>query len=207
MVNGLWGKKLGMAQVFAEDKSVIPVTVIDTAYWVITQIKTTNRDGYEAIQVGYIRPRYQQQQFTKEWLSAPKKYFAHVCEIRLNASVEKLEVGNLLPFNEIVAVGDAVDVSGISKGRGFAGVIKRHGFSGGRGSHGSKLHRGTGSVSFMRSEGRIIKGKRMPGHMGVQRCTIKNVEIVAVDSEKKIVLVKGAVPGCSGAPIFVHKSR
>ncbi|HBR71167.1 TPA: 50S ribosomal protein L3 [Candidatus Dependentiae bacterium] len=208
MVNGLWGKKLGMAQVFAEDKKVIPVTVVDTTQWLVTNIKTADRDGYEAIQVGYVRPRYQQQVFDVGWLKALKKYFAYVREVRIDEPAgEEILIGKPLPFVSIFAVGDKVDVSGITKGRGFAGVIKRHGFTGGRGSHGSKLHRRTGSIGFMRTQGRVIKGKKMPGHMGVDRCTVRNLQISAVDPEKNIVLVKGAIPGFSGAPVFLHKNR
>ena len=205
MVNGLWGRKLGMAQVFAEDKTVIPVTVVDAAHWFVTNIKTQERDGYSAIQVGYVRPRYQPQGFDINWAKAPKKYFAYIHEIRLEAPAEGLEIGQALPYADLFAVGDEVDVAGISKGRGFAGVIKRHGFSGGPRTHGSHLQRGTGSIGFMATQGRVFKGKKMPGHMGVERCTIKNLQIVSVDLEKNIFLIKGAVPGHSGAPIFVRK--
>ena len=207
MVNGLWGKKLGMTQVFAEDKKVVPVTVIDATHWLVTSIKTADRDGYDAVQVGYVRPRYQEQGFDPEWLKASKKYFAHLKEIRLDKPAEGVEVGKQLPFVDFFTVGDSVNASGITKGRGYAGVIKRHGFSGGRDSHGSKMHRRTGSIGFMATQGRVPKGKKMPGHMGTDRCTVQNLQITAVDPEKNIVLVKGAVPGFSGAPIFLSKCR
>jgi len=206
MVNGLWGRKLGMAQVFAEDKTVVPVTVVDVEHWFVTNVKTKERDGYDAIQVAYVRPRYQQQNFDKKWLKMMKKYFAHINEIRLEKPVEGLEVGHKLS-PEIFAIGDIVDVAGISKGRGFAGVIKRHSFSGGRDTHGSTMHRRTGSIGFMATQGNVMKGKKMPGHMGVDRCTIKNLEIVSIDSEKNVFLIKGAVPGHPGAPIFVRKVK
>ena len=208
MVNGLWGKKLGMTQVFAEDKTVVPVTVIDATHWLVTSIKTAARDGYDAVQVGYVRPRHQKEVFNLEWINAPKKYFAHLREIRLDEPAsEKLLVGGKLPMEEFFFAGDKVDAVGITKGRGFTGVIKRHGFTGGRESHGSKMHRRTGSIGFMCTQGRVIKGKKMPGHMGVDRCTVQRLQITAVDSEKNIVLVRGAVPGCSGAPIFLRKCR
>jgi large subunit ribosomal protein L3 len=207
MVNGLWGKKLGMTQVFAEDKKVVPVTVIDATHWLVTSIKRVNRDGYEAVQVGYVRPRYQKQSFDLEWLKASKKYFAYLKEIRLDNPAEGVEIGKQLSFVDFLAVGDSVSASGITKGRGFAGVIKRHGFSGGGSSHGSNMHRRTGSIGFMATRGRVAKGKKMPGHMGADRRTVQNLQITAVDSERNIVLVKGAVPGFSGAPIFLSKCR
>lgn len=206
MISGLWGKKLGMAQVFAEDKTVVSVTVVNVAHWFVTNIKTKERDDYDAIQVAYVRPRYQQQSFDKQWLKALKKYFAHVNEIRLEKPVEGLEVGQKLS-PDVFAIGDYVDVVGTSKGRGFAGVMKRHGFSGGGDSHGSTFHRKPGSIGFMRSQGRVMKGRKLPGHMGVDRCTIKNLEIVSVDPEKNIFLIKGAVPGHADAPIFVRKVK
>jgi len=205
MINGLWGKKLGMAQIFAEDKTVVPVTVVDAAHWFVTNVKTKERDGYDAIQVSYVRPRYQGQAFDKQWLKASKKYFAHIYEVRLKDAVEDLEVGQKMPYADVFAVGDFVDVAGVSKGRGFAGVIKRHGFSGGGRTHGSNLHRSTGSISFMATQGRVIKGKKMPGHMGAERCTVKNLQVVSVDQKKDIFLIRGAVPGSPGTPLFVRK--
>ena len=205
MVSGLWGKKLGMAQIFGQNKEVIPVTVIDAAHWYITQIKTKDRDGYDAIQVAYVRPRYQGQTFDGQWVTSLRKYFTCIGEIRLKEAVDGLTVGQRAPFNDVLSVGELVDTQGISKGRGFTGVMKRHGFSGGRSSHGSTFHRAPGSIGFMRTRGRVIKGKRLPGHMGVDQCTIKNLQVAAIDPEKMIVMVRGAVPGMTGSSIFVSK--
>jgi large subunit ribosomal protein L3 len=205
MVSGLWGKKLGMAQMFGQNKEIIPVTVIDAAHWYITQIKTKDRDGYDAIQVACVRSRYQDKKFDVQWLASFKKYFAYVREVILSKPIEGLALGQSAPFNDVFSIGQLIDVRGISKGRGFTGVVKRHGFSGGRGSHGSMFHRAPGAIGHMRTRGRVIKGKRLPGHMGVAQCTIKNLHVAAVDPEKMIVLVKGAVPGMNGAPVFVGK--
>ena len=205
MVSGLWGKKLGMAQIFGQNKEVIPVTVIDAAHWYITQIKTKDRDGYDAIQVACVRSRYQGQTFDGQWVTSLRKYFTCIGEIRLTEAVDGLTIGQRAPFNDVFNVGELIDAQGISKGRGFTGVVKRHGFSGGRSSHGSTFHRAPGSIGFMRTRGRVIKGKRLPGHMGVDQCTIKNLQVAAIDSEKMIVMVKGAVPGMTGSSIFVSK--
>jgi large subunit ribosomal protein L3 len=206
MVNGLWGKKIGMAQVFTDNNACVPVTAIDTAHWFVTNIKTDERDGYRAVQVGCVRKRYQGKAFDMTWLKKLKAHFEHVFEIRGDVA-DEFAIGQLVPFARIVEIGDSVDVVGTSKGRGFAGVMKRHGFSGGRDTHGSKMHRRTGAIGFMRTQGTVIKGKKMPGHMGVERCTIKNLEVIGVDPEKNVILVKGAVPGHAGAPVFVRKSR
>lgn len=206
MISGLWGKKLGMAQAFGQNREVVPVTVIDAAHWYITQIKTKARDGYDAIQVGCVRSRYQAKPFDKEWLTDLKRYFAHVAEVSVSQAIETLTVGQPAPLADVFTIGEHIDVRGISKGRGFTGVIKRHGFTGGRSSHGSMFHRRPGAIGHMRTRGRVIKGKRLPGHMGVDQCTAKNLRIVAVDADKMIVLVKGAVPGMNGAPVFVCRN-
>lgn len=206
MVSGLWGKKLGMAQVFSQNKDVVPVTVIDAAHWYVTQIKTKARDGYDAIQVACVRQRYQGKAFDNAWLKSLKHYFVHIGEVECTKEVEGLQVGDKAPLNEVFIDGESVDVSGVSKGRGFTGVVKRHGFSGGGDSHGSMFHRAPGSIGHMRTRGRVIKGKRLPGHHGAAHCTVKNVHVVSVDSEKMIVLIKGAVPGMVGGPVYVHKN-
>jgi len=205
MISGLWGKKLGMAQVFGQNKEAIPVTVIDASHWYITQIKTKDRDGYNALQVGYTRTRYHDKPFDMQWLASLKRYFAHVKEIHLTDAASDVAVGQPAPFAPGMDIGTLVDVQGVSKGRGFAGVMKRHGFSGGGDSHGSMFHRRPGAISHMRTRGRVIKGKRLPGHMGVKQCTVKNAQVAGVNPEKMIVLVKGAVPGTTGAPVFVGK--
>lgn len=207
MVNGLWGRKLGMAQIFTTDKKVVPVTVIDVNNWVVTHIKTNEKDGYNALQVGYVRPRYHGKPLSAGWLKSKKTYFEHVCEVLLTQAAEGIKVGSVVPFQTIFSSGETVDVVGTSKGCGFAGAMRRHGFSGGPSSHGSMFHRRTGSASFMRSRGRVIKGKRFPGHMGVARRTIKNLTVVSLDPERNVLLVKGSVPGKPGSSVFVRKMR
>lgn len=205
MVSGLWGKKLGMTQVFEQNKSVAPVTVIDGSHWFIVDIKTQEKDGANAVRVGLVRSKYQDKPFEEQWLKALKKYFSHVREIKLNKPLEGIVSGQQAPFADLFVDGEKVDVIGVSKGRGFTGVVKRHGFTGGRSSHGSMFHRRPGSIGHMRTRGRVIKGKKLPGHMGVQRCTVKNLTVVSTDQEKHIVLIKGAVPGSIGTPVFVRK--
>lgn len=205
MVNGLWGKKIGMTQVFSDDHKVVPVTAIDVSNWCITQVKTKERDGYDAVQLGCVKKNYVDQAFSQEWLSAPKKYFSVLREVRVVDPSTTFEVGQPAGVDAILGKGDFVDVFGITVGRGFQGVVKRHGFGGGRGSHGDKLGRGTGSLNWQRSSGRVNKGKKMPGHMGMTKHAIKNLEIVRIEPSAKVVLVKGSVPGKSGSLVFVRK--
>jgi large subunit ribosomal protein L3 len=208
MINGLWGKKLGMTEVFHGDLA-LPVTVLDASGWYVLQIKTVEADSYLAIKVGCLKARYKKEGFKAEYLKKLDNYFDHVKEIKVKQAIENLEVGSEVDFSLAAFVsGEEVDVIGTTKGAGFTGVVKRHNFGGGRASHGgSNTLRAPGSVSFMRSQGKVIKGKRMAGHMGVERKTIKKLELVRVDSEAKIILVKGAVPGKSGSLVFVRKYK
>jgi large subunit ribosomal protein L3 len=204
MVTGLWGKKIGMTQLFQADK-VVPVTVINTANWFVTQVKSQDKDGYSAVQVGYLRQKYTGKEFDLAWTKKVSKYFSDVKEIRLKDFQHELIVGQPANFTEFLAEGGLVDVFGATKGCGFAGAVKRHGFSGGAASHGDKTGRRTGSLSFMRSQGRVIKGKRLPGHMGTSQRAMKNLEIIKIDSSANIIAVKGSVPGKSGSLIFISK--
>lgn len=201
MTRGLWAKKIGMTQVFKNDK-VVPVTIMDTSNWFITQIKTEAKDGYNAIQVACVRDRFADVTFDKEWLKNPKKYFVKINEIQTN-EISDLQVGASADFSTSFSEGTEVDVVGISKGAGFAGCVKRHNFRGGAASHGDQTGRKPGGMSFMRSRGRVIKGKKLPGHMGVERVTMKNLEIVKVDTDSKVIFVKGSLPGKSGSFVFV----
>jgi large subunit ribosomal protein L3 len=194
-----------MTQVFSDDHKVVPVTVVDFAHWFVTQIKSKTADGYDAVQLSHVRKRYEGQEFSREWLKDMKKYFQAVREVPV-ADVENLPiVGQPADATLVVAPGDIVDVTGITIGRGFQGAVKRHGFSGGRGSHGDKLGRSPGSLSFMRRQGRVIPGKRMPGHMGVEQRSMKNLEIVTLEPAANIVLIKGSVPGKVGSLVFIQK--
>lgn len=205
MVRGLWGKKIGMTQLFSE-KGVVPVTVIDVARWVVTQVKTKDRDGYDAVQIGRIKDKYSGKEFSTEWLKKPKAYFGFVREVKLEQENADLTVGSPANFHTIVAAGDKVDVTGITKGCGFAGVVKRHDFNGPPASHGSTMGKKTGALSFMRSRGRVIKGKRMPGHLGVDQVVMQGLEVIKIEPESSVIIVKGSVPGKSGSLVYLQKA-
>lgn len=204
MVDGLWGKKIGMTQVFSDNK-VVPVTVINVAHWRITQIKTEEKDGYQALQLGLMRPKYQDQDFSADWLTKPDHYFSTLCEVKVSDSKEEFALGQTIEPKALFSQGDAVDAFGISTGRGFQGVVKRYGWAGGRASHGSKFGRTPGSLGTCRKSGDVRKGKGLPGHMGVQRCVTKNLEIVQLDDKAPLILVKGSVPGKAGSLVFLRK--
>ena len=203
MISGLWGRKIGMTQVFSDDQKVVPVTVIDLARWVVTQVKTQARDGYDAVQLGCVKKRYVTVPFSAEWLKVGSQYFSVYKEVRLSAPVH-FDIGQEVDALSILSEG-SVDAFGISAGRGFQGGVKRHGFTGGVASHGSKLGRGPGSIGYMRSQGRVIKGTRMAGHMGIDTVGMQNLKIVKFDAQAQVVLIKGSVPGKTGSLIFLRK--
>ena len=204
---GLWGKKVGMTQVFADNK-VVPVTVIDTAHWFVTNTRVVEKDGFNAVQVGCVRTRYVEQPFSVDWIKQPKKYFSFIREVKLekNPSEFAFEVGKHADFSALIQQGDKMDVHGTSIGRGFAGVVKRHNFGGPPASHGSKMGNRPGAMSFMRSQGRVIKGKKLPGHMGHASKVIRNLEVIRIKPENNVVLLKGSVPGKTGSLVFLRKS-
>lgn len=206
MEKTLIGKKVGMTQIFDSEGKVIPVTVIEVGPCTVTQIKTAEQDGYQAVQLGFgdIKERKLTKpelgRFTKSKLT-PKKYLR---EFRVN-SIEGLNVGDELKA-DVFAVGDKVDIQGTSKGKGFQGVIKRHGQSRGPMGHGSMYHRRPGSMGPTSTPGRVYPGKNLPGHMGVETVTIQNLEIIKVDLDKNAILVKGSVPGAKGAILKIKSS-
>ena len=206
MNKGLIGKKIGMTQIFDESGKVIPVTVIEAGPCVVAQVKTVETDGYQAVQLGFgdIKEKKLNKptkgHFTKVNVT-PKK---HLREFRLN-SVEGLTVGQELKA-DIFTAGDKIDIQGTSKGKGFQGVIKRHGQSRGPMGHGSMYHRRPGSMGPTSTPGRVFKGKRLPGHMGAQTISILNLEVVRVDLDKNVILVKGSVPGAKGAILKLKSS-
>lgn len=208
MINRLWGKKIGMTQVFSDDHKVVPVTVIDLTPWVITRLKTKERDGYDALQLGCIKPRHSEKPFDTSWLKSSQDYFSVFKEIKLSQAPTDFSVGQVLDNSIFFAENNFVDVTGTSIGHGFQGGVKRHGFTGGLASHGSKLGRRPGSVGNMRSQGRVIKGTRMAGHMGVDTCKMQNLKVIKYDPQAHIVLIKGSVPGKSGSLVLLErKSR
>jgi len=205
MITGFWGKKIGMTQVFVDEK-VVPVTVIDANNWLVTNVRTKELDGYNAIQMGCLRSKYIGTSFTPEMTKNLKKFFVLIKEVKIEGDMLEVAVGQTVDILGIIAQGDKVDVSGTTKGRGFQGVVKRHRFAGPPGSHGSKMGNRPGSLSFMRRQGRIIKGKRLPGHMGVAWRMMRNLEVVRIEPEAGVVLVKGCVPGHAGSFLRVLKA-
>ena len=204
MCNTIIGRKLGMTQVWSEDDRLIPVTVIEAGPCVITQIKTNEKEGYSAIQIGYgeLKEKHVNKPMAGHFKvsgAAARKYISEV-RVEDSASFELGQEINLEGFADT----NKVHVSGVSKGKGFAGVIKRYNFQGGRASHGSHFHRAPGSVGQCASPSRVFKGKKLPGHMGSEKVTVKNLEVIKVDVEQNLLLVKGAVPGGKGAILRVR---
>ncbi|MEK5330761.1 MULTISPECIES: 50S ribosomal protein L3 [unclassified Lysinibacillus] len=202
MAKGILGRKIGMTQVFAENGDLIPVTVIEATPNVVLQKKTVDTDGYEAIQVGFEDKRVKlsnkpQQGHVAKANTAPKRF---IREFR-NVNVGEYEVGQEVKV-EIFAEGDVIDVTGVTKGKGFQGVIKRHGQSRGPMAHGSRYHRRPGSMGPV-APNRVFKQKKLPGQMGGTVVTIQNLEIVKVDAERNLLLVKGNVPGSKKALVTV----
>jgi len=205
MKKAILAKKLGMTQVFAQDGTLIPVTVLEAGPCLVVQRKTDEKDGYTAIQVGFedIKPKQVNKPAKGHYEAnvkgqAPRRYLR---EFRLE-DCDKYEVGTEIKA-DVFAPGDLVDVSGISKGKGFQGSIKRHGQSRGPMTHGSKYHRGPGSLGAGTTPGRVRKGKKLPGHMGAVKVSIQNLEVVQADPDKNLLLIKGAVPGIKGAIITI----
>lgn len=203
---GLLGRKLGMTRVFADDGTITPVTVIAVGPCPVLQIKKADTDGYNALQVGFdaIPERKLNKPERGHQSKAGKGSFRFVREFRLD-DVSSYQVGQELTM-EMFARGERVKITGTSKGKGFQGVIKRHNFAGLRDSHGAeKVHRSPGSVGNNTYPGRVIPGKRMPGHMGDRRVTYQNLEIFEVRPEENVILIKGQVPGAKNSLIMVRK--
>ena len=206
MQKAILGKKLGMTQLFTEDGVVIPVTVVEAGPVAVVQKKTVENDGYDAIQVGFGDCK-------DKALNKPKKgHLAkagvankrHLKEFRLD-DISAYNVGDEIKV-DVFAEGDKVDVTGISKGHGFAGTVKRWGTHRGPMTHGSGYHRGVGSMGACSTPSRVMKNKRLPGHMGVEQVTVQNLDVVKVDAEKNIILVKGAIPGPKGGIVTIKNT-
>jgi large subunit ribosomal protein L3 len=204
MINGIWGRKVGMTQLFSKGV-VVPVTAIDVGDWIVSGIKRKDRDGYNAIQIGCLRKRYRSVDFNQNWLKNKKKYFLYTREAHCTeAKVTEVVLGQKATFfDEFAIQGKKVDVTGWSRGLGFAGVYKRHGFGGAAKTHGSMMGKRPGSIGFTRSSGEIMRGQMMAGHAGCDRVCVKNLEIAAAVKEHNIVMVKGSVPGKSGSLVFI----
>jgi large subunit ribosomal protein L3 len=206
MKKGILGRKLGMTQIFDEAGRVIPVTVIEAGPCVVVQKKTVETDGYNAIKVGFgdIREKLVNKPTKGQFAKANLKVRRFLKELRLD-DVAVYNVGDEIKA-DVFSVGDKVDVTGTSKGKGFQGVIKRWNAHRGPETHGSKYHRAVGSMGASSDPSRTFKGKKMPGHMGAEKSTILNLEVVKVDPERNLILVKGAVPGPKKGLVIIRDS-
>jgi len=207
MINGLLGKKLGMTQLLQDDGTVVPVTVIQAGPCVVVQKKTKQKDGYDAVQLGFvefIKPKRVGQPMTGHFKKANVAPARFVREIAVEGE-ESASPGDKVMV-DIFTANERVHVVGTSKGRGFAGFVKRHHFRGGRASHGSMFHRAPGSIGASAYPSRVIKGMRMAGHLGNARVTVQNLEVARVDQENNLLFLRGAVPGPAGGYLVVEKS-
>lgn len=204
-MKGLLGKKVGMTQIFTEHGEVIPVTVVEAGPVVVTQIKTAEKDGYTAIQVGFEDAKEKAlNKPQKGHLAAANTLKKHLKEFRVD-SVEGYTVGQEIKA-DLFAAGELIDVTGISKGKGFQGPMKRHGQSRGPETHGSRYHRRPGSMGACSYPGRVFKNKKLAGHMGSVKVTVQNLEVVRVDADKNFILVKGAIPGAKGSVVTIKEA-
>ena len=207
MVNGILGIKVGMTQLFEEDGTAVPATVIKAGPCVVVQKKTAAHDGYNAVQLGLVefvadkRVKKPMQGHFKKASVSPAKFLK---EFRLEDSADSTLVGAKVLVDQF-SPSDLVDVSGVSKGKGFAGVIKRHNFRGGAATHGSMFHRAPGSIGASAFPSRVLKGMRAAGHMGQDSVTTKNLRVVKVDVEQNLLIVRGAVPGSNGGYVVIRK--
>lgn len=195
MINAIYGTKVGMTQLFDEDGAVIPVTVIEAAPNTVCQIKTTETDGYEAVQLGFgtIKENKVNKPMGGHFAKHGVSPMRHLREVRVDSASEH-ELGEKVTVANFAEV-KKVDVTGTSKGKGFAGVMRRYNFGGGPGGHGAHFHRAPGSIGQCASPSRVFKGVRLPGHMGCDTITTKNLEVVRVDEDMNLILLKGSVPG------------
>jgi large subunit ribosomal protein L3 len=206
MVTTILGRKLGMTQVWSENDELIPVTVIQAGPCVVSQVKTVERDGYAAVQLAFgdIKESKVNKPKAGHFAKAGVTPRRHIAEVRLDEG-DEVKIGQeftVAMFEDV----PSVHVTGTSKGKGFAGVMKRHNFSGGPGGHGSHFHRSPGSVGQASTPSRIFKGSKMAGHMGDEKVTVRNLDVVRIDSEQNLLLLKGAVPGGKGALLTIRSA-
>lgn len=206
-VKGIIGKKVGMTQVYAEDGRAYPVTVIEAGPCVVVQRKSRDKDGYSAVQLGLVEARK-----AKKVTKAMKGHFDKAglppCRVLREFRVEdgvEVKVGDKVSVEQFAA-GDTIAVSGTSRGKGFQGVVKRHGFRGGAATHGSMFHRAPGSIGASAFPSRTLKGMRAAGHMGSERVTVRNLQVVRVDAGNNLLVVRGSVPGAGGSIVVIRKS-
>ena len=208
-VNGILGIKLGMTQVFAEDGTALPCTVLQAGPCVVTQRRTKDKDGYDAVQLGlveFIKPQRVTKAMTGHFKKAGVAPMRYVGEVRIEGSNEETKPGDRVLVDGF-QVGEYVDVTGVSKGKGFQGGVKRWHYRGGDATHGSMFHRAPGGIGASSFPSRVWKGQHFPGHMGSARQTSKNLRVVRIDPEENLLLVRGAVPGHAGSYIFIRKAK
>ncbi len=208
-VNGIIGIKLGMTQVFAGDGTMVPCTVLQAGPCVVVQRRTKDKDGYDAVQLGlveFVKPQRVNKPMTGHFKKADAAPMRMLREVRLEESGDETKVGDRVLVDRF-APGELVDVSGVSKGKGFQGGVKRWHFRGGPASHGSMFHRAPGGIGGSSFPSRVWPNQHFPGHMGNERKTTKNLKVVKVDAEENLLLVRGAVPGPNGAYILIRKVK
>ena len=208
-VDGIIGIKLGMTQVFAEDGNLVGCTVLQAGPCVVVQRRTKERDGYEAWQLGlveFVKPRRENKALTGHFKKADVAPMKVLKEVRIAESEQETKVGDRVLVENFKA-GELVDVTGVSKGRGFAGGVKRWHYAGGDGTHGSMFHRAPGGIGGSSFPSRVWKNQHFPGHLGNARVTAKNLKVIKVDTDENLLLVRGSVPGPSGTYIFIHKAK
>jgi len=207
MVTGIIGKKVGMTQVFRPDGTVTPVTVLKAGPCVVVQAKNAQSDGYEAVQLGLVeeRPARVNKPKAGHFKKAAAPPTRVLREVALKAGGDALKAGDQVLVS-IFSQGERVDVIGTSKGHGFQGVVRRHHFRGGAATHGSMFHRAPGSIGASSYPSRVVKGMRAHGHMGSERVTVRNLQVVQVDTDQHLLLVSGAVPGANGGYVIIRKA-
>ena len=206
MAKGIMGRKIGITQVYSEEGDVVPVTVVEAGPCVVVQKKTVERDGYNALQLGFSEK--QERKLNKPEQGHFKKHNTIPCKYLKEFRVEDIgvyEEGQKITV-DIFENGDFVDVTGTSKGKGFQGVVKRWGFGGGPAGHGSMFHRAPGSIGASATPSRVFKGKKMPGRLGGKKVTVQNIRVVDVRPDENVILLKGAVPGCKNGIVTIKNS-
>lgn len=203
---GILGRKIGMTQIFTEEDQLVPVTVIDTNNCVVTQVKTPKKDGYSALQIGLgsIKEKRVTKPMKGHFDKGKTKPKRHLAEVKVDEG-HNYQVGQEIKA-DIFSGGDKADITGISKGKGYAGVVKRWGFGGGPGGHGSHFHRSPGAIGACATPSRVFKGRKLPGQMGNSRVTVQGLEIAMVDTEQNLLLVKGSVPGGKNSIVIIKES-
>jgi len=209
MINGILGRKIGMTQLFESDGTVVPVTVVEAGPCLVVQRKTTENDGYDAVQLGLVGKRVSPRRLTKalrgHFEKAAVPPAGTLGEVKCDSG-DAVAPGDKV-LCDIFSENESVDVVGVSKGKGFQGVVKRHHFAGGGATHGSMFHRAPGSIGASSYPSRVVKGMRMGGHMGDDRITVRNLKVLETDKDNNILVVRGAVPGARGGYVLIMKGK